>query len=191
MKNPSILLLMCLFLRAGYAIADGHDPKPREDETWPLPTFFMQQSHAISIDWIAVQNNDATLTVAFKSTCKTLSRTEQKAFRNKFYFGQSAKQTAPTCLLSKFEFLIEGVMHEIPKALMSQFADAPLASSVKWKSLAKSRLVAFSGGRGEGRYEALLTFRAGKLIAQHVIAYDPALGKMRAFTQEFERKQLE
>jgi hypothetical protein len=190
MKITTIFLSAFFFWPAGHSVAAADDPVPDKNEMWPLPAFFKHQPPLISTEWIALEKNDKSLTVAFKSACKKLSAVEQKTLSERFYFGQGLKQTAPTCILNKFEFLIDGVMHEIPQALVAQFVDAPLAHSVKWTSGAKSQLVAFSGGVGAGQYEVVLVFQGGRLVKQQVVAYDPVLKKAREFIQEFDGKSL-
>jgi hypothetical protein len=192
MKIATIFLSICFFLPAAdaTAVAAADDPVPDKNEMWPLPAFFKHQPPMISTEWTALEKNDRSLTVAFKSTCKKLSVDEKKLLREKFYFGQGAEQIAPTCILNKFEFMVDGVFHEIPHAMVAQFADAPLAHSVKWNSVSKSQLVAFDGGVGTGKYEVLLTFQAGSLVKQQVVAYDPVLKKAREFIQEFDKKPL-
>ncbi len=190
MKKAAIFLALGFFLQAAHVNAEVVDPIPDKDERWLLPSFFMRQSPPLATEWIALEKNDSSLTVAFKSACTKLNVAEKKIVREKFYFGRSITQIAPTCILSKFEFMMDGVMHAIPPALLSQFADAPLAHSVKWNSLSKTRVVAFDGGFGDGRYEVLLTFRAGHLIKQQVVAYDPLIKKKREFILEFDEKSL-
>ena len=188
MKIAAVFLSLFFFWPEGHSIAAADDPVPDKNEMWPLPAFFKHQPPMISTEWIALEKNDKSLTVAFKSACKKLSAVEQKSLSEKFYFGQGLKQNAPICILKKFEFVIDGVVHEIPQALVAQFADAPLAHSVKWTSGSKAQLVAFNGGIGAGHYEALLTFHSGRLVKQQVVAYDPVLKKAREFIQEFDVK---
>lgn len=188
MKIATIFLSVFFFWTAGHSIAAADDPVPDKNEMWPLPAFFKHQPLVISTEWIALEKKDKFLTVAFKSACKKLSAVEQKTLSERFYFGQGLNQTAPTCILNKFEFVIDGVAHEIPHALVAQFADASLAHSVKWNRVSKMQLVAFNGGIGVGRYEALLIFQAGRLVKQQVVAYDPVMKKVREFIQEFDVK---